>query len=185
MKKELLLMITCLMAVTMQAQTEHLKFMGIPLNETINSFQSKLQKKDIKYDNVVNKKLNFGCRGFVGTFSGENSQIFLYYTPKSKIVYRAKAVLECANGEKGEERLTDYKNLLSKKYPDGIGSSGEQDGHPTWSLSIFDENSNIIGFINLYITNPIYSFLDTVGLHIDYIDSQNDSLNDKEKLSDL
>ena len=50
MKKSMMLIIVCLMSMCIQAQTEHLKFMGIPLTGSITAFQEKLKAKGIEYD---------------------------------------------------------------------------------------------------------------------------------------
>ena len=48
MKKYITLIILSLLAITIHAQTEHAKFMGIPINGTITQFQQKLQAKGIQ-----------------------------------------------------------------------------------------------------------------------------------------
>ena len=48
MKKYLLVALCCLFSILTQAQTEHMKFMGIPLNGSITAFQTKLQAKGIR-----------------------------------------------------------------------------------------------------------------------------------------
>ena len=72
---------------------EHMKFMGIPLNETINQFQTKLSAKGVTVDVAANKTIGVGCRTFKGFFSGKDAQIFVYYDENTKVVYRAKAVV--------------------------------------------------------------------------------------------
>ena len=79
MRRIVSLFICCISAFVMYAQTEHMKFMGIPLNGTISSFQSKLLSKGIKYDEVLSRHLGVGCRCFNGNFSGEKANIYVYY----------------------------------------------------------------------------------------------------------
>ena len=69
-----------LVVATAYAQKEpHLKFMGIPLDGTINQFQSKLTAKGIRVDVALNKNIGVGARAFKGTFSGKDAQVFVYY----------------------------------------------------------------------------------------------------------
>lgn len=185
MKKLSLFLLVTLFVLPAIAQKEHLKFMGIPLNGTITQFQNKLAAKGIKVDSKLNKNLQAGCRAFTGIFSGEKAQIFVYYNNTTKVVYRAKAVIEYSNGQRGEDKLSEYKSLLKTKYPTGIGTDSEQDGHPSYSLILRDEDFNRLGLIGLYITNSGYSFIETVGLHIDYEDYLNVLANESKKMDDL
>lgn len=171
--------------IALQAQTEHLKFMGIPLNGTITQFQAKLTAKGIKPNSELNKRLGVGCRAFTGTFSGEKAEFFVYYNDRTKIVYRAKAVIECMDGEKGEMKQKDFKDLLNRKYPGAFSEQGEQDGHPTFMLLLPNSQNNYLGSIGLYISNSGYSFIDTVSLHIDYTDGTNAAANENNNMDDL
>jgi hypothetical protein len=46
-----------LIILSVHAQTEHAKFMGIPINTTITQFQQKLQAKGINYDQAASREL--------------------------------------------------------------------------------------------------------------------------------
>lgn len=186
MKKLTLIIVGLIVALTLQAQLkEHMKFMGIPLNDTINQFQTKLTAKGFKLNTKLNKEIGSGCRSFLGSFSGEDATVFVYYNPKTKVVYRAKAVIECLNSEKGENKLNDFKYLISEKYPSGIAEDGNQEGHPSFLLYLNDSKGKFLGVIGLYITNNTYSYMDEVYLHIDYVDNKNDVDNSNRKLDDL
>lgn len=47
MKKLSFLLIALLMAIMANAQTEHLKFMGIPIDGTLDEFSNKLKKQGL------------------------------------------------------------------------------------------------------------------------------------------
>lgn len=186
MKKTLLIILCCLFSIMTQAQTEHLKFMGIPLNGSITAFQTKLQEKGIKYDAEGSRQLKVGCRCFKGSFSGEQANFYVYYNEKTKIVYRAKAVITCLNKEKGEDKFNSFRSMLKAKYSDEFAKDSEQDGHP--SLSILVPDSKIekeLGYVGMYITDPPYSFMDEVYLHIDYEDVANERGNQASNMDDL
>lgn len=186
MKKTLLLLMTCLMALTMQAQKEHLKFMGIPLNGTITTFQTKLQSKGIKYNAKMSAEIKDPCRAFQGVFSGYDATIFVYYNEKTKVVYRAKAVIKYNDKETGESKFSDFKYKLKTKYANAYSYDGEQNDHPSLNMSVPDsKEERYIGTIDLYFTNPQYSFMDEVYLHIDYTDTPNKRVNEKNNLDDL
>ena len=94
MKRIVLMLVSCMMVMSVMAQNEHLKFMGIPLTGTITTFQTKLAAKGISYDKVASSQTESGVRCFKGVFSGEKANIYVYYNEKTKVVYRAKAVIE-------------------------------------------------------------------------------------------
>lgn len=184
--RKLITCLLCMMALFTQAQTEHLKFMGIPLNGTISTFQAKLQAKGIRYDAEGSRQLKVGCRSFKGSFSGEKADFYVYYNEKTKVVYRAKAVITCFNKENGEEKFYSFKSMLKTKYSNGIASDSEQDGHPSLSILVSDSKKiNDLGFVGMYITNPPYSFMDEVYLHIDYEDIANREVNQTNNMDDL
>ncbi len=186
MKKLLLLVIVCIVSLTIQAQTEHLKFMGIPLTGNIITFQNKLKAKGIKYDAVISKQLKDGGRAFKGTFVGEKANVYVYYNTKTKNVYRAKAVITCSSRTHGDNKYQEFEAMLKKKYSDHVASYNEQDGHPAMSILITDSKMEYtLGFVNLYMTNPPYSFMDEVCLHIDYEDMTNIKNNTNKNMDDL
>ena len=186
MKKSMMLIIVCLMSMCIQAQTEHLKFMGIPLTGSITAFQEKLKAKGIKYDAEGSRQIKVGCRCFKGSFSGEKANFYVYYNEKTKIVYRAKAVITCLSKEKGEGQFDSFRSMLNTKYSDGIANDSEQDGHPSLSILVPDsKHKKELGFVGMYITNPPYSFMDEVYLHIDYEDIANGKVNQANNMDDL
>ena len=92
MKRTISLLLLCMIWFVASAQ-QHMKFMGIPLDGTITTFTTKLQAKGVKIS-PNNSKSGAGCRWFVGSFFGQSAEIYVYYNPTTKIVYRAKAVIE-------------------------------------------------------------------------------------------
>lgn len=79
--------------VAVCAQAQHMKFMGIPLDGTIDSFQAKLAAKGIKPDKQYNATTPVGSRFFEGIFCGYQAEFYAYYNAKTKNVYRCKACI--------------------------------------------------------------------------------------------
>ena len=76
--------------------------------------------------------------------------------------------------------------MLKTKYSDGIANDSEQDGHPSLSILVQDsKHEKELGFVGMYITNPPYSFMDEVYLHIDYEDIANGKVNQANNMDDL
>jgi hypothetical protein len=185
MKKTITLLFCLLTAIIVQAQTGHLKFMGIPLNGTITQFQTKLMAKGAKPDAKMNKELSAGCRMFKGVFAGDDAEFYVYYNTKTKIVYRAKAVIMRSNGEKGKEKLLDLKYMLQRKYPEAENYDGEQDGYPNFLMYLKSDKGSSLGTVGLYISKSGYSFIEDVGVHVDYIDFYNNRKNEEKEMDDL
>lgn len=184
MKKLMISLVALLLALTSYAQTGHLKFMGIPLNGSIASFQAKLQAKGVRYDAEGSRHLPVGTRAFKGTFSGEKADIYVYYNEKTKVVYRAKAVMTCANKSIGEQKYNSFKSMLKEKYGYGGVAVGEQDGHPNLLIRLADDEGMSLGDVGMYMSSP-YSYMDEVSLHIDYEDATNSRANQNQNMDDL
>lgn len=185
MKKTLLLLLCIIMAMGMQAQTQtqkHLKFMGIPLDGTISQFHSKLLAKGLKFKADISSR---GAREYNGFFSGKDAIIFVYYNTSSKIVYRAKAVIERETENLIKTEYDDFKRLLSAKYKDAYITDDEKYGYPSCAIIISNLSNDDIGAISLYISKHGSSYDDFYALHIDYQDLANEKANEDKRLEDL
>lgn len=168
-----------------QAQ-EHLKFMGIPLNGTITQFQAKLQAKGVYYDAQNSKGLGVGTRAFRGTFSGKKADIYVYYNEKTKVVYRAKAVVSFTDEDTANNSYYYFVGMLKQKYDAADVETGTKDNHESLTLLVPNENENAyykyLGSIAVYRTS-YYSV--RYFIHVDYIDTINDVKNDNRNMDDL
>lgn len=186
MKRLSLIFLLAFIAIGLYAQGDHLRFMGIPLNGTISQFQDKLSGKGVALDRETNKLLPAGTRAFKGTFSGESANIFVYYDVKNKIVYRAKAVITCNGKTAAENKLYQFRDMLCAKYPDAETQSGMSGEYTSFTLKIPNvNNGGQLGYIELYLTDSNYSFIDDMALHIDYEDYTNTLKHTKQNLDDL
>lgn len=184
MRKYVFLLVSLFITFAIQAQTEHLKFMGIPLNGTITQFQSKLATKGLVPNNKINQSIPVGCRAFSGTFSGEKANIYVYYNSKTKIVYRAKAVIQY-DKDQVEFKLKNFVSLLQEKYTNSVGEDSEQDGYPSYSLVVLnDDGINPLGIVGLYISKSDYLYSERF-LHVDYEDYLNSESNKSSNMDDL
>lgn len=189
MKKIILLSFTFFYCLSMLAQTSHLKFMGIPINGTIESFQAKLKTKGVtaKRDNA---SLPNGIRGFNGTFAGEKCKIYVYYNTKSKVVYQCRVIVSRDTKELALSVLEYYKNLFKEKYEGRCLTSDLLEENPEpekYSLVVIEEpvevGSKVLGIIYLDIIEYDYNM--GYGLRIDYEDFTNSETNKKSNMNDL
>lgn len=142
------LFVLCLcMAASAQ---QHMKFMGIPLDGTIDNFALKLKAKGVTYDAAKSKTAGQGCRVFNGTFMGEKATITVAYNPKSKMVFSAAVEMQYPTVESAHIPFLNLTESLQQKYPnttpeENKGPDGEFIG---LVFNIPDETSgNSIGFI--------------------------------------
>ena len=114
---------------------------------------------------------------FTGIFAGEDSNIFVYYNEKTKIVYRAKAVLTLSGINLAKNKYNNFKEMLKDKYV-CVEEDGDNNGY---SQSVF---MSTLGVVSIYISKSEYLY-DTYSLHIDYEDAINSKSNEKKIMDDL
>ena len=185
MKKIAIIVVACMFSFMVQAQNSnaHLKFMGIELSGTISDFQTKLLAKGLSVSPKSKQQPN-GIRLYDGIFSGENAQIVVWYNPRSKEVYRAKAVINRYGKDLVEQLMRNMERKLDAKYGTENKHSEEvEDDHLQKFVqhSYLEEN----GSIDLFIVSTGYSSQTNFFLHIDYKDKENFSKNTQEEMDDL
>ena len=209
MKKVLLMLFGCLFALAIQAQSEHLKFMGIPLDGKMNDFQSQLLKKGCTIDELIMKYANpKGSRAYEGTFAGNNASIVVFFNEKTKKVYRAKVVIPAYSEEQVKQKYSEMKSMLMdkydvqyrlrQKYGEALNDSvignikwyfeKTEDKYESTSFMVISvEHFEWIGNIDLFIreTESSISYRTEYNLHVDYIDRENDMADQDERMDDL
>lgn len=116
MKKIISIFFALCVCLSISAQ-EHMKFMGIPLNGSIDNFTLKLKTKGVTYDAERSKAAGPGGRIFNGTFMGENATFMVFYNTKSKIVYSVAVELLYRDVESTHMPFVNIANQLQNKYP--------------------------------------------------------------------
>ena len=186
MKKSLLILVISILAMSVPAQAEHLKFMGIPLTGTITQFQQKLASKGVTQDRKASAIAAVGTRIFNGKFAGSKADIVVWYDADTKIVYGAKAVYECYSTSIRDNKYDDIKSMLSTKYSEESCEEGYQDGHDTYTIRVTDESGySLIGIITLYCKQGEFPYDDTYTVHVEYLDFENYGKNQNSKMNDL
>ncbi len=177
--------------------TRHLKFMGIPLTGNITQFQAKLVQKGCTFDKLASRMIASGCRAFKGDFIGNKANIYVYYDTKTKIVYRAKAVLSDLSEDIVEQKYGTIKDLLLRKYADAYYNEGVRDEKEACALLPKREGAapdvengsweETYGEIDIYITKDeqIVNYPYYFNLHIDYTDQINSDKREGNIMEDL
>lgn len=189
MKKFLtLILFLAITAVAFSQSSSHMKFMGIPLNGTITQFQAKLTAKGCTYDKITSAYLPSGVRSFKGNIVGNNAIIFVNYNPKTKIVYRVKAVINNLTNNTASLKYDELKGLLSVKYTQFNTGSNDFGETVAFTADADGTESMIIGEVDLFITKDTEEWRNypyNYNVHIDYYDLANSLKNDKQQLDDL
>lgn len=116
MNKVFSVLFALFICVTISAQS-HMKFMGIPLDGTIDNFALKLKAKGVTYDAEKSKAAGPGVRVFNGMFMSQNATIKVAYNPKSRMVFTAFVELQCPTEKSARISFLDLTESLKQKYP--------------------------------------------------------------------
>ena len=185
MKKIISILFAICLCMAASAQ-QHMKFMGIPLDGTIDNFAMKLKAKGVTYDAAESKAAGKGIRKFCGTFMGEKATFTVFYNYKSKIVFSAAAELNYPTVESAHTPFVNLNDQLQQKYPDATckeytGPDGDVDG---LAIEIFDEaGDNMIGFILQTLKAPSSGY--GISIYLTYTDSDNFMKSEKILGEDL
>ena len=185
MKKIISVLFAICLCMAASAQ-QHMKFMGIPLDGTIDDFAMKLKAKGVTYDAAESKAAGKGIRKFCGTFMGEKATFTVFYNYKSKIVFSAVAELYYPTVESAHTPFVNLNDQLQQKYPDATckeytGPDGKTDG---LAFDIFDETGdNRIGFILQTLRVPSSGY--GISICLTYTDTDNLMKSEKILSEDL
>lgn len=171
---------------------KHVEFMGIPLDETISTFTSHLQKKRFSV-NRESSSMEIGTRLFDGSFYGEKCMLFVYYNPKTKIVYRTKVCVSFSSKHNADMYIEDLRNGLDIKYGAGYYDEFEANGFPGYRKTLVDKAQTsvcedhigylVIGEIQIFMS--YYPQYDDYTVYVDYYDTTNYSKSQNDKINDL
>lgn len=137
MKRVMFLISAFMMIIACQAQSEHMKFMGIPFDTNINSFISQLKVKRFTYYDTVND-----VRIMKGKFAGYNDcKIFVYPTPDNEVQLVAINFPEAEQWSILYNNYRKIKEMLIEKYgqPDYCEEKFNSYTQPTNDRSKFHE----------------------------------------------
>nr|DAI84029.1 MAG TPA: Ail/Lom protein [Caudoviricetes sp.] len=148
MKKIISVLFVLCLCMAVSAQ-QHMKFMGIPLDGTVDNFALKLKAKGVTYDAAQSKAAGPGVRVFNGRFMAEDAIIVVAYIPKNKMVFSAEVELQYPTVESAHIPFLNLIESLQKKYPnttpeENLGPDGDVIG---LAFNIPDETGDSIGFI--------------------------------------
>lgn len=187
MKKIISVFFVLCVCLSISAQ-EHMKFMGIPLDGTIENFALKLKAKGVTYDAMKSRAMSPGCKLYNGTFMGEKATFMVFFNAKSRVVFGVSVEMSYSSVELA---FTQFKNIgeqLMKKYPKAVyeenkDSKGDVNG---LSFSIQDEaETKRIGIIILAVTPSKSLLKNDCTINLTYTDVANFQKSEAKNNEDL
>lgn len=181
-KYTLSLLFCLLFPILMKGEIKRAEFMGIPINGNISAFTTKLNTKGFK---STPNNLPVGTKTFSGLYFGENADLYVFYIPTTKIVYRVKVAIECYNAKYAETLRDNFKEACATKFGEADIFEGNNDGRTAYHVKMSDWDNIIMdepkgegyaigfsvpcyGYIDIYISSDYPDVL-----QIDFYDRNN------------
>jgi len=101
--------------VVERTPNEHLVFMNVPLNGTIENFHNKMIAKGLRIS-PFNKQAGKGVRAYDGDFAGLKSIICILYDPNSKLVHSALVSCLPMDKDKATTKCVELEYSFKEKY---------------------------------------------------------------------
>lgn len=179
MKRLLILIISCL-CFTQAFSDDHLKFLGFPIDGTVNEYASKIKSKGF-YVSPDNEYASKGLRVMEGPFLGKTRSFGLNYDKETNLMYGV-TFAEKFYDEKDAKSLYDkLVSLLREKYPNAtFDPSFETDEDPI-SCCSFEIKEGII-CLGIFDVDSGYlfkmSYTDRINYNKKYEREHQDALDD-------
>lgn len=146
--RKLLALLFLMLTITCHAQ--HMKFLGIPIDGTINQFTQKLSTKGIKVHPNNARDSGIANRIFYGQFMNKQAEILVWFNPKTKIVHTVKVILYGKSYEETKQMYDDVSEVIKNKYNVQSTETGKlTDGTETYDYTIQNDSKKAIGWIIL------------------------------------
>ena len=187
MKKIISVLFALFLCMAASAQ-QHLKFMGIPLDGTVDNFTLKLKAKGVTYDAAKSKGLSPGAKFYRGTFMGEKACFVVMFNAKSRLVYGVGVEMSYSSLALAKTPFMDIADKLHNKYPTAVYDRIDKDGSSDAlgvSFTIPEENSTEpLGIIMQSLKRPDGILSIDWGINLIYTDVKNykkhESLNSED-----
>lgn len=173
MRKKTLTLLLLLLALTAAAQTEHVRFMDVPLDGDIQQFQAELTAKGCSSHNPeASAAMPKGVLVFKGTFAGHDARLYVFHDETTNLVYQAQAVITCKGKDACEAVFDDINSQLQEKYGTLLSTKSVQYGHDSYGYTVMSEQRVVMGDIGLFVTKD-ENTTDSFSVHVQYTDTAN------------
>lgn len=170
-----------LMTVTVYSQ--HLKFMGVPIDGNINSFAAKMTAKGFTIS-PRNKYTGPGVRVMRGTFFDQSADIWISYNTSTKNVYSVRVQFYSGDRDVCESFMKDIKDIIESKYT-CISDTGKTNaGDDVDIYFIVNEEKTLLGYIYIGIDDADSMDIG-YNLNLTYQDWKNTEKNESSRSNDI
>jgi hypothetical protein len=187
MKKIGLLFLICLMSLTIQAQVEHFKFMGIPIDGKISVFEKQLKKKGFASDvrfKMLPKEYFSTTRIYKGSFANEDDvSLVVNFDKNTKIVYSVNVIIECYSQNNMIKKYDEYESMYREKYTDSMFKDLQTERKTGISIGVPYMDQELCGFI--FLAKDVEPGTEKCSVTIEYIDRYNFENKSSNSLNDL
>ena len=166
-----------LLSLSSTAQTEHVRFLGIPLDGSIQHFQEELTTKGCSDGKVF--LILEGMKAFKGSYAGHDALLMVFYDETIDVVYQAKAVITCQGEDSCEAVFNEINEQLQTEHGTFLSTKSIQYGHESYGYTILSPERVVMGDVGLYVTkeeNSPNGFL----VQVQYTDTANMRLHEKQ-----
>lgn len=174
MKKIVLSLFFSFIALASVAQSQHIKFLGIPLGQSYTNFKQQLLAKGFKYNGISEPN----WYSFKGTFAGEEVLIGVGVTPKSKkvanIIVHFKRFTKYSSSSDVWSKYDEIVESLKKKYGMPRIEKDKNDKGNYFTFWDVGDNDICLAFF------PNYDYV----LKLSYIDVDTEKLGEREEEMD-
>ena len=187
MKKTIILFLFSMFCMIVQGQT-HMKFMGIPLNGSVEMFTQKLKAKGVICNVGKSKLAPSGAKICDGPFMGQNSEFMVFFNTKDRNVFSVLVTMEYSSLDLAYVMFERISNQLKEKYPNAVvGVMDDSDGAPEGlKFSIPDEReTKVLGFIFQKLVKPDGYMTNKYGISLLYSDVANFQKSEERNNEDL
>lgn len=130
MKKIISVLFALCLCMAASAQ-QHMKFMGIPMDGSIDNFTLKLKAKGVTYDAVKSRAMGPGGKFYNGTFMGEKATFMVFFNAKSRVVFGVSVELSYSSVELAHVPFVNIAEQLLKKYPKAVYEANKDSNDDT------------------------------------------------------
>lgn len=165
-----------------------MKFMGIPLNGSVEMFTQKLKAKGVIYDVEKSKLAPSGAKIYEGPFMGQNSEFMVLFNTKDRNVFSVEVTMEYSSFDVVYSFFEKILKQLEEKYPKAVVSvMKDSDGDPEgFQFSIPDEGeTKVLGFIFQKLVKPDGYMNNKYGISLLYTDVANFQKSEEKNNEDL
>ena len=164
-------------------QTEHVKFLGIPLDGTIRQFHESLTANGFRFDQKTNDLLPKGMRAFLGTYAERDAMVIVLYDEVADVVYQAKAIITCQGVINSDSVFNEINGQLQSEYGTLLSTKSIQYGHEAYGYTILSKERVVVGDIGLFVTKD-ENYPDVFLVQVQYTDTANLRIHERQQSGD-